>query len=99
MMKPITNITYSFKSRDEKIPERIDLIKRKYLDFIFPDLHDTMCTLKSKIDENDNSKLWDKAKRKVNPFELVNVIGTNILNNENIIKKPFNCNPLSRAFF
>jgi 23S rRNA U2552 (ribose-2'-O)-methylase RlmE/FtsJ len=57
-----------------------------------------MCEIKSKIDESDNSKLWDKAKRRVNPYELVNVLGTNILQNEKISKHE-NYVPLSRAFF
>ena len=89
---------YCLKKNKAKQPENISLVKRKYLDFVFPDMYSSMCELKSKIDEKDNTKLWDKSKRKVNPYELVNVLGTNILQTEKI-KKCDNYVPLSRAFF
>ncbi len=55
-----------------------------------------MCSLKSKIDERNNSRLWDKAKRKINPYELVNSYGTNL---SNYSQNYQNIIPLSRAFF
>ena len=98
----ITNI-YNLNTSNAKLPYTIKLIKKKYLDFVFPELFNSMCDLKSKIDQNENLKLWDKAKRKVNPYELVNVSGTNILRTEKKIKfkskKYENYIPLSRAFF
>ena len=79
-------------------PEIINLIKTPNLQFVFKDMYLDMCELKSKIDENNNSKFWDKAKRRVNPYELVNILGTNILQTEKISKHE-NYIPLSRAFF
>jgi len=93
----LTNI-YHINEYENKLPNKMVLVKRKYLDFVFPEMYKSMCELKSKIDNRDYSKLWDKAKRKVNPYELVNVLGTNILQTEQI-KKCDNYTPLSRAFF
>jgi len=102
IIPPATSLTlstvYCLKENKNKPPDKIILVKRKYLDFVFPDMYTSMCDLKSKIDEKDNSKLWDKSKRKVNPYELVNVLGTNILQTEKV-KKCENYVPLSRAFF
>lgn len=92
-----TNIYCLDKSYDN-LPEKIELIKKNSIDLVFPEIYQEMCELKSKIDEKDNSKLWDKAKRYVNPYEIVNVLGTNILKNETN-KKYDNYTPLSRAFF
>jgi 23S rRNA U2552 (ribose-2'-O)-methylase RlmE/FtsJ len=56
---------------------------------------------KCKIDIDENSKHWDKAKRKTNPYELVHMIGTNHLLDEELPpnKSVENFSPLSRAFF
>ena len=90
---------YSLKTNDvNNIPEEIKFIENKEIDFLFLDLHNKMCELKSNI-EDKNIKLWDVAKKKVNPYELVNIIGTNVLKNENFKLKNDNYIPLSRAFF
>lgn len=94
----IITYVHCLSQGSESPPKRISLVKKKYIDFVFQDMYTNMCELKSKIDESDNSKLWDKAKRRVNPYELVNVLGTNILQNEKISKHE-NYVPLSRAFF
>lgn len=94
----IITYVHCLSQGSESPPKRISLVKKKYIDFVFQDMYTNMCELKSKIDERDNSKLWDKAKRRVNPYELVNVLGTNILQNEKISKHE-NYVPLSRAFF
>jgi 23S rRNA U2552 (ribose-2'-O)-methylase RlmE/FtsJ len=94
----IITYVHCLSQGSESPPKRISLVKKKYIDFVFQDMYTNMCELKSKIDERDNSKLWDKAKRHVNPYELVNVLGTNILQNEKISKHE-NYVPLSRAFF
>ena len=94
----IITYVHCLSQGSESPPKRISLVKKKYIDFVFQDMYTNMCKLKSKIDERDNSKLWDKAKRRVNPYELVNVLGTNILQNEKISKHE-NYVPLSRAFF
>ena len=94
----IITYVHCLSQGSESPPKRISLVKKKYIDFVFQDMYTNMCELKSKIDECDNSKLWDKAKRRVNPYELVNVLGTNILQNEKISKHE-NYVPLSRAFF
>jgi 23S rRNA U2552 (ribose-2'-O)-methylase RlmE/FtsJ len=78
-------------------------IKKSKLDLIFFELYYSMCYLKSEIDKIKCLKLWDNAKRKVNPYEFVNMLGTNILKAENIKKQYFISNkkytPLSRSFF
>lgn len=94
----IITYVHCLSQGSESPPKRISLVKKKYIDFVFQDMYTNMCELKSKIDERDNSKLWDKVKRRVNPYELVNVLGTNILQNEKISKHE-NYVPLSRAFF
>ena len=94
----IITYVHCLSQGSESPPKRISLVKKKYIDFVFQDMYTNTCELKSKIDECDNSKLWDKAKRRVNPYELVNVLGTNILQNEKISKHE-NYVPLSRAFF
>jgi 23S rRNA U2552 (ribose-2'-O)-methylase RlmE/FtsJ len=85
---------YSLRTRNEEVPKSI-FIEKKKIDFL-KEFYDEMSLLKSKIDEKE--KFWDKAKRKVNPFEMVNVIGTNILYTERN-QKHDNYTPLSRAFF
>ena len=77
------------------LPDTITLINDTI--FLFPEMYSAMCDLKSEIDNNENSKLWDKAKKKVNPYENVNMLGTNILVGEKI--RTENYTPLSRAFF
>lgn len=89
---------YNIKTSNETLPDNIKLIKKKDT-IVFPELYNLMCDLKSKIDKPENLKLWDKAKIKVNPYEFVNVSGTNILQTEKIKIKYENYMPLSRAFF
>jgi 23S rRNA U2552 (ribose-2'-O)-methylase RlmE/FtsJ len=90
------------KTSFDILPNHIK-IKKSNLDLIFFELYDSMCYLKSEIDKSECLKLWDNAKRKVNPYEFVNMLGTNILKTENIKKQYFISNkkyaPLSRAFF
>ena len=94
----INTAVYCLNQSFEYPPKKINLVKKKYIDFVFPEMYNSMCKLKSKIDEKDNSKMWDKAKRNVNPYEMVNVLGTNILQNEKVFKHE-NYDPLSRSFF
>ena len=89
---------YKLNTNNDKLPDTFKLQNRKYIDFIFPEMYKKMCDLKSEIDKGNNYKLWDKAKRRVNPYELVNVLGTNILTSD-VHKKYDNYIPLSRSFF
>ena len=75
---------YTIKTINTKLPNSIKLVKNKYIDILFPELYNDMCLLKSKIDEPEYLKMWDKAKRDVNPYEIVNVSGTNILQPDKI---------------
>ena len=92
---------YTLEKNINELPDIIKLTESKKITFIFPKMHNSMCLLKTKIDEKNNLKLWDRAKRKINPFELVNVYGTNILkSNKNFSQNlTNNFTPLSRAFF
>jgi hypothetical protein len=89
---------YKLNINNEKLPDTFKLQNKQSVDFIFPEMYKKMCDLKSEIDEGNNYKLWDTAKRRVNPYELVNVLGTNILKSD-IYKKYDNYIPLSRSFF
>ena len=82
-------------------------IKKKKMKKIFSTIYQEMCIEKCKIDGKNIKRYWDKAKRATNPYEDVNVLGTNILiedknnayqkNNKKYYKNSIN--PLSRAFF
>ena len=61
-------------------------------------MYKKMCDLKSEIDIGYNYKLWDISKKRVNPYELVNVLGTNISISD-VHNKYDNYIPLSRSFF
>ena len=50
---------------------------------IFSEMYSKMCIEKSKIDRKNITKYWDKAKRATNPYEYINILGTNILLEEN----------------
>lgn len=93
----IGNISYLINPSDNKLPDEIILGKENK--FIFLDFYKEISLLKSKIDEKDNYKKWDKAKRKVNPYELVNISGTNVFRNEKFKRNSSNIIPLSRSFF
>ena len=93
----INNISYLINSCNDKLPDEIILGKENK--FIFLDFYKEISLLKSKIDEKDNYKKWDKAKRKINPYELVNVSGTNVFRNEKFKMNSSNIIPLSRSFF
>lgn len=76
-------------------------LKRSTIDFECKELYDHMCKVKGEIDLGENSKYWDKAKRKMNPYEMIHVNGTNCLNEEQgyVENNPDVYSPLSRAFF
>jgi 23S rRNA U2552 (ribose-2'-O)-methylase RlmE/FtsJ len=93
----INNLSYCLENNENKLPTKIYLDKNDKK-FIFLDFYNEMSLLKSKIDDKEYVKQWDKAKRKVNPYELVNMTGTNVFRNENI-KSSSNIIPLSRSFF
>lgn len=89
-----------------KLTPRVDdtILKIKLVvgnDFIFPKLHESLSLYKNKIDENKISGNWDKMKKKLNKYELVNIIGTNIIvsDSKDINHDNNNYTPLSRAFF
>ena len=91
-------IFYKININNDKIPDIFKLQKKQYNDFIFPEMYKKMCDLKSEIDIGYNYKLWDIAKKRVNPYELVNVLGTNISISD-VHNKYDNYIPLSRSFF
>lgn len=67
--------------------------------FVFPHLFDRLSRVKNLIDQPPHSTNWDKAKRKTNPYELVHIVGTNVLYEEEKNSDPEVYAPLSRAFF
>jgi len=90
--------SYKLTSREDNSIKKIKLVNGN--DFIFPELYETVSLYKNKIDKSKILGNWDKMKKKVNKFELVNIIGTNILENDTMFDKNYNnYTPLSRAFF
>ena len=77
---------------------RLHVIYQKDV-FVFPQLFEQLSQVKNLIDQQPHSTYWDKAKRKTNPYELVHIVGTNIMYTEEKNADPEVYAPLSRAFF
>lgn len=102
----IFELNRSYRSIETNSPEQKVLPSNLQIaqvsdDVIFPRMCKDVSDCKCMIDITENSKHWDKAKRKTNPYELVHMIGTNHLKTEKFIvnKNTDNFSPLSRAFF
>ena len=96
-----SNLFVINSSNDEKKILYPEIKKR--MKKLFFSIYQNMCIEKCKIDNKNIKKYWDKAKRATNPYEDVNVLGTNILVKNNIYHDnkyyKYSVNPLSRAFF
>jgi 23S rRNA U2552 (ribose-2'-O)-methylase RlmE/FtsJ len=95
------NQEYIFKINEIKndLPNKLE-VKQTENDIVYPIICKKISECKCLIDIEENSKHWDKAKRRTNPHEFVHIIGTNHIKNEKIKKINFdNYTPLSRAFF
>ena len=97
---PDTNFIFKLTSPCTILPSRLKVAQVSE-DIVFPRMCKDVSDCKCKIDIDENSKHWDKAKRKTNPYELVHMIGTNHLLDEVLPpnKSVENFSPLSRAFF
>lgn len=87
---------YRLSPREDKSITKIKLVSGN--EFIFSDIYKTLSYYKNKIDDCKKIGNWDKVKKKVNKYELVNIIGTNNFRNDVKINT-LSYSPLSRAFF
>lgn len=88
-------IIYKLKNNSNNTLEKITIIKKEKIEFLYKSMYDEMCEIKKEIDINPRE--WNKAKKLSNPYELVTVNGTNVFKDEEYYTE--NNIPLSRAFF
>lgn len=93
------NILYKLTVREDASITKIKLVNGN--EFLFPELYKTLSSYKNKIDNSRIFGNWDKMKKKLNKYELVNIIGTNIIKTTTkpTLDNCSNYTPLSRAFF